>query len=522
MTRPANDGFFTQASVLFLDVRNSTLFIDNYDEVVVAELLDSLFNRSREVVQDTDGTVDKLIGDGLMAVFQGESHGECVIEAAARIYDKAVPKTEREDENFRAIDIGIGIATGDVLQTTVADIDQTVVGRPVNIAARLQGLCKDYNLSILIDEKTHEQLGRDSLPGRFAIRRIPDQSLRGIQQNVNTYNICDTERLNETYVETFNRGVNSLTNHNYDRALSEFTEAYSRHERYTDGTLLNHFTNRCLEKLHGSQELFTNPDQYEEHSTTQQQQSYKLQMHIRQEMERLDINPYWVLDVGCGTGNVTERICKELFPESRLVGIDPSSRAIAKAKAEHSPDDLDITYNEGRIEQYCPEEERDRYDIIFSNSAMHWVEEQDHAYNHLRQLVAEDGFLAVHQGGKKSYQELHDVAVKLIDRFNYRHYFDELDVPLDLTYYDREEMRALLKRSGFEIASTFQLVEANAPETIIDDFAEASLNAYCQRLDNKSQREVFRQQFKKEAKKQHDPSDITVNRIYLTAVPQAR
>lgn len=516
MTAVEADGPGT-TSILFLDVRNSTLFIDNYDESAISEILDVLFQNAREFIQQHGGTVDKIIGDGLMAVFDGVDSGKRAVSAAVEIYRRAVRDAERETR-FSAINIGIGIATGPVHETTLADLDKTVLGRAVNVAARLQGLCKKYDLSVLIDRATHDNLQDDTLPDSYAIRHIPNQTLRGIRSSIDTYNICDTTRLDRAYIETFNRGIQKYLDHDFDDALTEFTKAYTRQERYTDQTLLNEFTNACLENLTGDQELFRNPDRYEEHSNTQESQAYTFEGRIRRAFKDWDDDPEWILDVGCGTGKVTEDVLKHNFPQSQIVGIDPSKENIAMAKTEHKGADPEIQYRTARIERYAPEQEHDTYGLIFSNSSMHWVDEQDQAYENMRKLISEDGILAIHQGAKGTYQELHQITVELIDRYEWRHYFENLNPPLDLTYYDEDEMRALLNRHDFAVTQ-FSINESQPPDTIIEDFAEASLNAYCERLDSDSQRDVFREEFKRTAKQELDPSDVSVRRIYLIAEP---
>ncbi len=518
MTVPEADGSET-TSILFLDVRNSTLFIDNYDESAISEILNVLFQNARESIQQNGGTVDKIIGDGLMAVFDGDDSGERAVTAAVDIYQRAVRDAERETR-FSAINIGIGIATGPVHETTLADIDETVIGRAVNVAARLQGLCKKYDLSILIDRATYEGFDEDALPGSYSIRHIPNQTLRGIQNSINTYNICDTTRLDQQYIDTFNEGIRKYLNRNFDDALTEFTKAYTRQERYTDQTLLNELTNACLENLTGDQELFRNPDRYEEHSNTQESQAYTFEGRIRNALRDWDEDPQSILDVGCGTGKVTENVLKHNFSRSQIIGIDPSKENIAMAKTEHRGSEPEIEYRTARIEQYAPEQEYDQYDLIFSNSAMHWVDEQDRAYENMRRLISEDGLLAVHQGAKGTYQELHQITVELIDRYEWRHYFEDLSPPLDLTYYDKEEMTAVLNRHDFEVTQ-FSIEESQPPDTIVEDFAEASLNAYCERLDNDSQRDVFREEFKRTANQELEPSDVSVRRIYLTAEPES-
>lgn len=510
----------SRKSILFLDMRNSTLFIDNYDKEVVANTLDVLFTEAQDHIRAAGGEIDKIIGDGCMAVFDGPESEQDAVSAALDIYGSAVAETERQ-QGFSSINVGIGIATGRVHETTIAEIDATVIGRPVNVAARLQALCKEYDLWLLMDRATRAGVTTELLPEPYAMRQIPGRDLNGIRNKVDTYNVCDTKRLNQAYVDIFNRGVEKYLNRDYDNALTEFTEAYTRYERYADQALLNQFTNECLRELESGQELFRNPERYERHSDTQQQQSYHLQGPILQETREWDERPDWILDVGCGTGKVTEQLVKHMFPDARIVGIDSSKQSIAKAQTDHTGSDPEIQYKEAHIERYAPAEEHGRYDIVFSNSAMHWVDEQDRAYRNIRRLIADDGLLAVHQGAEGTYHELHRITVQLIERLDWRHYFDDLNPPLDLTYYDEAEMESVLVRNGFEV-SQIQVSDESAPETIIEDFAEASLNAYCDRLESDSQREVFREEFKRLANDELRPGDVTVRRIYLIAEPVSR
>lgn len=503
-------------SVLFLDVRNFTLLLDNYGDDRISEMLDELFGHVRDIVEDHGGVVDKLIGDGIMVVFREESSCQRALDAAVAIHQRVTGQIGAAPD-FGSVTVGIGIATGPVNERTIADIDSTVIGRCVNIAARLEALCKEYDASILVDDTTFRRTSIHDLPDQYIGRRIPDQSLRGIRRNLDIYHLCDTSKYSEKYISLFNEGVEEFVNQNYEQALNAFTQAYTQDERYMDQALLNHFTNSCLEQLDDDRALFRNPDRYEKHSTIQQQQSIELESIIRQVTIDRDFDPAAILDVGCGTGKVTERIAAN-YPDATTVALDPSRAAIAKARTEHSPDELDITYKHEKIEKYCPEGERGQYDLIFSNAAMHWVEGQHAAYTNLRKLVADDGLLAIHQGHKGTYRELHEVAVEVLEDFDYESYFENLNPPLDLIYYDKTEMRGLLEQHGFSpIKITTN--RSTATDSIVDDFAEASLNAYCDRLESTSQREVFREQFKRRATDRLDPADVTVHRIYVIGEP---
>ncbi len=503
-------------SVLFLDVRNFTLLLDNYGDEEISEMLDTLFGRVREVVEGHGGVIDKLVGDGIMAVFRGEAPGQHALDAATAVHQHTNGGGD-VDPRFGSVNVGIGIATGPVNETTIADIDSTVIGRSVNIAARLEGLCKEYDASILVDEATYQSSSVHDLPDGYIARRIPDQSLRGIRRDLDVFHLCDTTKFSEKYIHLFNEGTREFANQNYEDALNAFTQAYTQDERYMDGALLNHFTNACLERINDDRALFRNPDRYEEHSTIQEQQSVQLLGFIQSATMTRAFDPDHILDVGCGTGKVTERLA-ERYPDASILGIDSSRSAIAKARTEHSPEHLDIEYKHEKIEKYCPDDEIGRYDLIFSNTAMHWVEGQHEAYANLRKLIDADGLLAVHQGHEGTYKELHQVAVEVLNDFDYDTYFENLNPPQDLIYYNAEEMADLLKQHGFDPIQVNDDT-GTAPDTIVDDFAEASLNAYCERLQSESQREIFREQFKQRSHKRLDPDDVTVHRIYVIAVP---
>ncbi len=510
------EGSRADVSVLFFDIRNSTVFIDNFDGERVSRILDTLFRKSQKCIEANNGEIDKILGDCLLAVFDGAKPSESAVTAAVAIHQEAVPETEATEE-LGSIDIGIGIATGEVFRTNLADIESTVLGRPVNLAARLEGLCKKYGLSILIDQITYREIQQDSLPDSYNVRKIPNQSLQGINKNEIVYNLCDNNRLSKYYTETFNRGLSKFLNQNYESALSEFTEAYTRHERYNDQVLLNEFTNKCLAKLRNKRDLFWDPDRFEKHSNTVVQQSYTLQEIVSEEIGALGFQPKNVLDVGCLTGNVTEKVLKNrLLPNAHITAIDHSMENINKARAKHQGDDPHIEYVKASIDRYAPEDDYNTYDLIFSNSTLHLIENQIEAYTTIHKLLSTDGVLAVHQGANGTYQELHEVVLELINRYNWEHYFDPLDIPLGFTYHTEDEMKALLSRCGFEI-SQFKILEESALETIIEDFTEASLIRYLERLENNAQREVFRDQFKLLANQELDPDDITVRRIYFTA-----
>eukprot|EP01038_Epipyxis_sp_PR26KG_P009557 gene9557-12870_t len=80
-----------------------------------------------------------------------------------------------------------------------------------------------------------------------------------------------------------------------------------------------------------------------------------------------------VLDLGCGPGNLTELLCNA-FPNAKIIGLDSSPEMIAAAgKNTLNPEwGLRVSYETHTVENFVEEEEKDKYDVIFSNAALHW------------------------------------------------------------------------------------------------------------------------------------------------------
>lgn len=122
-----------RATILFSDVRGFTGFCENETPESVVSFLNQSLGIMIDAVRDNDGDVDKMIGDAVLAHFQGEGAEERALKAA----HQAMTKTK--DANLPR-GIGIGIYSGDVVVGTVGAanrMDFTVIGNTVNIASRL-------------------------------------------------------------------------------------------------------------------------------------------------------------------------------------------------------------------------------------------------------------------------------------------------------------------------------------------------------------------------------------------------
>jgi adenylate cyclase len=149
-------------SILFSDVRNFTGISEALGARETVSLLNEYFGEMVEVVTRHGGILDKYIGDTIMALFgapfaKPEDADHALAVGNAMMVTLRALNDRRQAQGKQPIDIGIGIATGDVLAGSVGSpsrMKYTVMGDSVTLASRLEGANKYYRTKILLDETT--------------------------------------------------------------------------------------------------------------------------------------------------------------------------------------------------------------------------------------------------------------------------------------------------------------------------------------------------------------------------------
>lgn len=149
-----------EMTVLFADIREFTRVSETLTATELKQLLNEFFTPVTTIIFDNNGTVDKYVGDMVMAFWGApladKNHRRNAVSAALAILDKVEQlREELPAKGFPAIDIGIGINSG---MMNVGDMGSvyrrayTVLGDSVNLGSRLEGLTKFYGLKLLIGE----------------------------------------------------------------------------------------------------------------------------------------------------------------------------------------------------------------------------------------------------------------------------------------------------------------------------------------------------------------------------------
>lgn len=169
-------------TVLFSDIRNFTALSDTRDPAVVAALLNAYLEARVGCLQRHGATIDKFIGDGILADFGAPidqpDHAERAVRSALAMLDTLPEVRERwRASGVDELAIGIGIHTGPVGVGTIGAeqrAEYTVIGDTVNTASRIEGLTKGCGAPLLVSEAT---LAR--LPAGFESRFVNEVRLKG-------------------------------------------------------------------------------------------------------------------------------------------------------------------------------------------------------------------------------------------------------------------------------------------------------------------------------------------------------
>lgn len=185
-------------TIMFVDIRGFTAYSENKAPEQVVSRLNEYLTAMTGVIFRFGGTLDKYLGDGLMAIFGAPvffpDHVQRAIQAAIEIQE-VIDELNRSwtEKNEPPLKIGVGINTGSVLVGNVGSperMDYTVIGEDVNLASRVEGLTKTFGTLVIISERSvHTLEGAGDLP--WELKYLGEAEVKGFTLPVGVYTVLD-------------------------------------------------------------------------------------------------------------------------------------------------------------------------------------------------------------------------------------------------------------------------------------------------------------------------------------------
>jgi adenylate cyclase len=238
-----------ELTIMFSDIRDFTSISEKLTPTELTELLNEYLTAMTEIVFQTRGTLDKYIGDAVMA-FWGRpfldlhNHAELACQAALEMSDNLRELNRRWEERGRPpMKIGIGLNTGPVMVGNMGSarrFNYTVMGDHVNLGSRLESLTKEYGTQIILSEFTHAQV-----KGRFVERELDLIRVKGKERPVAIYQLLGPASEQGRYQDLltdFGQALAAYKEGNWSAALERF-EALA--EKYPSDGPTKLFLDRC-------------------------------------------------------------------------------------------------------------------------------------------------------------------------------------------------------------------------------------------------------------------------------------
>jgi len=241
-----------EATIYFSDIRSFTTISEKLqDPKKITDFLNYYMNIMVQSIENSSGTIDKFIGDAIMAYWNAplevENHADRAVQTALQQIEKRqeLNKTIQKKFGFE-VDYGIGINTGSVVVGEIGSSgrsDYTIIGDAVNLASRLEGLCKAYKVRLLISEST-----LDLLQEEYVIQLLDIVKVKGKDEPIKIYEVLSYGSISiekQKEIELYMRGHSFYMNKEFQKGQQIFEDLFLKYGKH----LYSLYSQRCQELM---------------------------------------------------------------------------------------------------------------------------------------------------------------------------------------------------------------------------------------------------------------------------------
>jgi len=240
------------ATILFSDIVGFTSLTEKADPEKLVSQLNEYLSRMTTAVFANNGTLDKFIGDAVMAVWGNvtsagvaEDAKACARAAITMRHELLQLNQQWKERGIAPFQFGIGINHGEVLVGNIGSqekADPTVIGDAVNLASRLEALTRTYSVDILVGDRA-AALIRD----QFNLRSVALVQVKGKTEPVEVFTLVSAKETQTEFLqrlETYEAGFRKFRERDFTQAKILFSQFL---EFYPDDTLAKMYLERALE-----------------------------------------------------------------------------------------------------------------------------------------------------------------------------------------------------------------------------------------------------------------------------------
>jgi len=213
-------------TIFFSDIRNFTSISEKLKPEELVKLLNEYLTEMGKIILDYKGTVDKFIGDAIMAFWNApltlDNHAEMACRATIEQVRKIKELQEKwKKEGMPLVEIGCGLHTGSAIIGNMGSedrFDYTAIGDTINLGSRLEGLTKQYGVSIIVSEDVY-----NAVKDKFNFRKLDTVRVKGKNIPVRIYELVVDE--NKEFNEKYERALQLYSKSEFKEAVKEFESA---------------------------------------------------------------------------------------------------------------------------------------------------------------------------------------------------------------------------------------------------------------------------------------------------------
>ncbi|WP_201523388.1 CHASE2 domain-containing protein [Aliarcobacter butzleri] len=241
-----------EVTIFFSDIRGFTNISEKLDAKELISFLNRYMQPMSEIIIKYQGTIDKFIGDAIMAYWNApidiKNHCDLALKASLEqleVLEKL--NVELQKENLPKIDIGIGLNTGIVIVGEMGSSlrsDYTVIGDTINLGSRVESLCKYYDSKLNISNFT-----KDKLQEKYIFRFLDLVKVKGKNEPVEIWQVLGSGEAKESLKEEldlYHKAIEFYKNSDFINALEIF-ESLENNENKTNKNIYKIYITRCKE-----------------------------------------------------------------------------------------------------------------------------------------------------------------------------------------------------------------------------------------------------------------------------------